>query len=183
MPNKTQTKTTEKPSRILKKATCPLLSPSATGKLTYNIGYSEDSGAVFVRIIANTGGGYFSNEWIALEDVTDIIEEQPKAEPFPALVFRQLYESRGSNNHGFLAAALRAEGILKPVDKKPYLNVFGSMKPFSDAIGPLIQDDTALEDEVAIHEAEVAAKREAQIAKTKAAGKSAKSTRGSTRKK
>lgn len=159
----------DKPSRILKKGTCPQLSRTTDAKLSYNIGYSDSSGTTFIRIIANSGGGFFSNEWIALEDICGVIEKLPQKEPFPALVLKSLYQSRGANNHGFLAAALRKEGILVAVDTKPYLNLFGGMKAFSDGIGKLIQNNTSLEDEVALHAAEVEAKREALIAQVKAA--------------
>ncbi|MYM63318.1 hypothetical protein [Pseudomaricurvus sp. HS19] len=165
----TKKQPTDKPSRILKKGTCPQLSRTTDAELTYNIGYSDSSHALFIRITANSGGGFFSNEWIALEAITNVIEVLPRKEPFPALVLKPLYQSRGANNHGFLAAALRQEGILVAVDTKPYLNLFGGMKAFSDGIGKLIQNNTALEDEVALHEAEVEAKREALIAQVKAA--------------
>jgi len=56
--------------------------------------------------------GFFSNEWIALNDVMDTIETTSSDKPFKALIFKSLYESKRSNNHGFLAAALRAEKLL-----------------------------------------------------------------------
>jgi len=167
---------TNKPTRIIKKSQCNLISPTATGKLTYNIGFNDKTNDLFIRIITNSGGGFFSKEWISLENIMNSLEQQPKKAPFKALIFRSLYESRGSNNHGFLSAALRAEGILQPVEKAVYSHTFSSMKPFSDATDKLIQGDTALKDEVAIHEAKLAAQREAMAEKMKKAPKAQKST-------
>jgi len=114
------------PTRIIQQSTCKLISPAAKGQLTYNIGHNDQSKALHFRVIANTGGGFFSNEWIALDDVLSCIEEQPAGEPFKAIIFRKLYvSSKSSNNHGFLAAALRAEGILLPVEKAVYSHIFG----------------------------------------------------------
>jgi len=61
--------TTASTTRIIKQSTCPSISPSAKGKLTYNISHNDQSKALHFRVIANTGGGFFSNEWIALDNV------------------------------------------------------------------------------------------------------------------
>ena len=58
---------TQPSTRIINLSTCKLISPSAKGKLTYNIGHNDQSKALSIRVIANTGGGFFSNEWIAME--------------------------------------------------------------------------------------------------------------------
>ncbi len=143
-------------TRIIKQSTCKPISPSAKGKLTYNIGHNDQSKALHIRVIANTGGGFFSNEWIALDDVLSCIEEQPTDDPFKALIFRQLYvSSRSSNNHGFLAAALRAEGILLPVEKAVYSHTLGDVAAFTTAMAKPIKDNVSLEETVALHNAEI----------------------------
>ncbi|MEH6633803.1 MAG: hypothetical protein V7776_23685, partial [Halopseudomonas aestusnigri] len=103
--------------RIIKKSTAPKLSPRAQGSLTYHIGYNNNSKSFHFRITANSGG-FFSYEWVALNDILDIIESTSSDKPFKAIIFKSLYQSKGSNNHGFLAAALRAESLLLPVEKQ-----------------------------------------------------------------
>ena len=68
-------------TRIIKQSTCKPISPTAKGKLTDNIGHNDQSKYLHFRIIANTGGGFFSNEWIALDGILACIEEQPTDEP------------------------------------------------------------------------------------------------------
>lgn len=68
--------------RIIKKSTSPKLSPKATGSLAYHVGYNNNSKSFHFRTTANSGGGFFSDEWIALSDILDIIEGTPSDEPF-----------------------------------------------------------------------------------------------------
>jgi len=60
------------PTRIIKQSTCKLISLAAKGQLTYNIGHNDQSKSIHIRVIANTGGGFFSNEWIALNDILTV---------------------------------------------------------------------------------------------------------------
>jgi len=98
--------------RIIKRTTCPKITASANGQLTYDV--SDES--YLLRITANPGGGFFSNEWVTLKSITDILKKHPNT-LLKAPVFKPLFESLGGNNHGFLAAALRHEGIILADDK------------------------------------------------------------------
>jgi hypothetical protein len=169
-------------TRIISKKKGKLLSPTAKGTLTFNVGHNDQSKSLHFRIVTNTGGGFFSNEWIALDDILACIEEQPTDEPFKALIFRQLYvASRSSNNHGFLAAALRAEGILLPVEKAVYSHTLGDVAAFTKAMQKPIKENVSLEDTVAIHNDEVEARRQAmteKMQKAHAGASKVKSTKG-----
>lgn len=157
--------------RIIKKYTAPKLSPSAKGDLTYHVGYDETDKTFHIRVTANSGGGFFSNEWIALNDILSTIETSSPDKPFKAIIFKPLYESKGSNNHGFLAAALRAEKLLLPVEKQLMSHTLGDVKGFKAAMQPLIKDKVSLEDEVAEAEKMKEAKRAEMIAAMKKAAK------------
>ena len=129
------TNTKNSPShRILKKGTCQQIAPSSKGQLTYEVGASQDNQQLYIRVTSNSGGGYFSNEWIALDAIQQTIEEQAPEQPFKSLVFKPLYVSRGANNCGFLSAALRKEGILAVVPKAPYSHLAGDIQAFRAAM-------------------------------------------------
>lgn len=64
------TTTTQK--RIIKINQCPTLSNNST--LTYHIGCDDKDNAIHFRIRANTGGGFFNDEWIALSDIQAAFE-------------------------------------------------------------------------------------------------------------
>jgi hypothetical protein len=159
--------------RIIKRQyDCPTISPSSKATLAYDINHDKESNSLSIRIIANSGGGFFSNEWIAINDILACIEKAPADFPFKALIFRHLYKSKGSNNHGFLAAVLRNEGLLVSVPKAAYSHAVGDHDAFNKAVQKLVKGKTNLEDIVAIREAEIEAKREALAKKMKAAAKS-----------
>jgi len=157
--------------RIIKKSSTPKLSPQAQGSLTYHVGYDETAKTYHFRITANTGGGFFSNEWVALNDVLDTIETTSSDKPFKALIFKSLYQSKGSNNHGFLAAALRTESLLLPVEKQLMSHTLGDVKSFKAAMQQLIKDKVSLDDDVAEAEKIKEAKRAKLIETMKASAK------------
>lgn len=157
--------------RIIKISTTQKLSASAKGDLTYHIGYEETAKNFHFRITANSGGGFFSNEWVALNDILDTIETTSPDKPFKAIIFKPLYQSKGSNNHGFLAAALRAESLLLPVEKQLMSHTLGNVKSFKTAMQQLIKDKVSLEDDVAEAEKIKEAKRAELIAAMKASAK------------
>ncbi len=95
---------------ILKKAKCGNLSNPGKKTLIYNVGNHDDE--YYVRLSDNQGGGFFSTEWLAL---TDITSETPSEESFTTALLTPLYESKSSNNPGFLAAVLVAEKLWLPV--------------------------------------------------------------------
>jgi hypothetical protein len=157
--------------RIIKKSTAQKLSPRAQGSLTYHVGYDETAKTFHFRITANSGGGFFSNEWIALNDTLDTIETTSSGKPFKALIFKSLYQSKGSNNHGFLAAALRAEKLLLPVEKQLMSHTLGDVKSFKAAMQQLIKDKVSLDDDVAEAEKIKEAKQAEMVAAMKASAK------------
>ena len=163
--------------RIIKKSTSPKLSPRAQGSLTYHVGYNDSDKSFHFRITANSGGGFFSNEWIALNDVLDTIETTSSDKPFKALIFKSLYQSKGSNNHGFLAAALRAETLLLPVEKQLMSHTLGDVKSFKTAMQQLIKDKVSLDDEVAAAEKIKETKRAELVAAMKASAKNKPTTK------
>ena len=63
--------------RVLSTGTCDTLSGSS--KLTYHIGSMPD-GEIYLRVHSNTGGGFFSQEWISLAGHPDGTEETPGRE-------------------------------------------------------------------------------------------------------
>jgi len=157
--------------RIIKKSTAPKMSPRAQGSLTYHVGYDETDKTFHFRITANSDGGFFSNEWIALNDILNTIETTSPYKPFKALIFKSLYDSKGSNNHGFLAAALSTEKLLLPVEKQLMSHTLGDVKSFKAAMQQLIKDKVSLEDDVAEAEKIKEAKRAELIEAMKAAAK------------
>lgn len=149
--------------RIIKHDHCSKISSPDDFTLTYNIGYDDSAESLYLRIIANSSGGFFSNEWISIDSIWETIETCKADKPFKALIFKRLYQSQSANNHGFLAAALRAEKLLLPAEKQKLSHTKGEIKAFKTSMQKLIKGQVTLEDEVAAAEKVKEAKREELI--------------------
>ncbi len=111
--NKQIIKMTPQLLRIIKIATCP----NCTGKftLTYHFGCNADN-QVYVRIMVNSGGGIFSNEWVKLSDIQAALHDAPF--PLTSLPLIKLFSGKSVNTPGFLLAILKHEGLIKLLDGK-----------------------------------------------------------------
>ena len=120
------------PMRILQVATCPSL--SGRSDLTYHIGCDEDS-AIHFRIWANTAAGMFSNMWVAMADLNELLAGADKV---TSGTLQPFFASTSKNNAGFMLAVLKGEGLIdrSQVHERAYQCT--DSKPFLDRINALI---------------------------------------------
>jgi len=105
-------------------AECQKLS---SGILNYEVGI--DKGEYFVKVAENPGGGRFSDEWVPVKKIEDVLE---KAGPsFSSIIFREVFVSKSTNNAGFLAAILKAEKVVGPAADNPKKLTFLSFAGFA----------------------------------------------------
>jgi len=100
--------------RILKTASCKTISAKST--LTYQIGTEDDE--LHVRITKNTGGGFFSDEWISMNDIQSVLDEQPAGTPVTSFLLQPLFRGKSVNTPAFLLSALVHEKLLRPMQDK-----------------------------------------------------------------
>ena len=100
--------------RVLKTATCTTLSGKST--LTYQIGIQNDE--IHVRISKNTGGGFFSQEWISLNDIRSVLDEHPEGTPVTSFILQPLFHGKSVNTPGFVLSVLVHEKLLVPMQDK-----------------------------------------------------------------
>jgi len=100
-------------SRIIKIATCPTCSGKAT--LTYHFGCTTDN-QVHICIAANSGGGFFSEEWVPLKGIQEALDKAPH--PVSAFPLIKLFIGKSVNTPGFLLAVLKHEGLVKLLEGK-----------------------------------------------------------------
>lgn len=96
--------------RILKTASCPSL--SGKSKLTYNIG-CNDQGAIQFQVIANDGGGFWNNDWVAQQSIQEVLDSQAHGHDLTSATFRAIYPSKSTNSPGFLLAVLKDVGLVQ----------------------------------------------------------------------
>jgi len=119
--------------RIIKVVSCP----TSTGKttLTYHIGCTTDKDIQF-RVVANTGGGLFSPEWISLSAIKPAFEQAPF--PLTSYPLINLYQGKSTNTPAFLMAALKNEGLVRNLEGKIRGYEILDSKPFIDEVNALM---------------------------------------------
>lgn len=85
------------------------------GQIHYRILTNTERHSLFITITGNDGGGYYSKEIIAFENVERCLEGLETEKPLSSKIFQAAFTGQSSNNAGFLAAILRAEHLLAPV--------------------------------------------------------------------
>ncbi|SFM51616.1 hypothetical protein [Nitrosomonas communis] len=101
--------------RVLKEGSCRSLTGKST--LTYHVGCTAES-EVHFRLADNTGGGFFSDEWVALSAIQEAFDQQQKGKPIVSHILFSLFQGRSLNTPAFLLAVLKAEGLVIPLGDK-----------------------------------------------------------------
>ena len=105
----------EREVRVLKSSGCP--SMSVKSKLTYEIGLQGETDPV-IRISRNSGGGFFSDEWLPLAAIQKVLAGRGAEKGLTSNAFRGTYQGKSVNTAGFLVAVLKAEGVIQPQAEK-----------------------------------------------------------------
>lgn len=128
--------------RILKIATCPNLSESAV--LTYHVGCTDD-GEILFRIHANSGAGFFSREWVSINDIKQASDKVPADKPITSYILHSLFVGKSTNNPSFLFAVLKQEGFVQRsvIDDRCYDRI--EPAAFMAEIEMLIKSDISLD--------------------------------------
>ena len=124
-------KNPENPVQVLREAQCKSLEGSAT--LHYQIG-TDESGAIHFKIAGNTGGGFFSNEWVAFDDIQAAFNDWGSDTPITSMALRSLFKGKSVNTPSFMLAVLSAEGLLKPMPKRKRVHRATDPQAFLDSL-------------------------------------------------
>lgn len=129
--------------RILKKAQCPTI--SGKSDLTYNIA-SDPQKAIYLRVASNSGGGFFSQEWVALKDIQQALLS---GSPISAIRLMPLFRGQSVNTPGFLLAVLAAENLIRPLPGKQRVHELVEGSDFQARMDKLIASNANLPDDAA----------------------------------
>jgi len=106
---------TEPNKCIIKIGGCPTLSGKET--LTYHVG-SDDHNALYFRVVANSGNGFFNKDWLALSDIQECFNSWPVDSTITSFTIWSLLKGKSSNTSAFILAALKHEGIVATLKGK-----------------------------------------------------------------
>ncbi len=129
--------------RIIKKAQCPTI--SGKSDLTYNIACDPQK-AVYLRVASNSGGGFFSQEWVALKDIQKALSA---GGPISAIRLMPLFRGQSVNTPGFLLAVLAAENLVRPLPGKQRVHELVQNSDFQARMDKLIASNANLPDDAA----------------------------------
>lgn len=108
---------------------------SGKHKLTYHIGCDTESD-IYFRVYENSGGGYFSTEWVSLKAIQQAIEQGRK--PTTSFALYDLFNGQSVNTPAFLLAALLKEGLVQIHEENQRCYAATDPSPFIAEINQLI---------------------------------------------
>jgi hypothetical protein len=162
--------------KVIKTATCKSLTAKST--LTYQFG-TDEAGSVHIRITKNTGGGYFSNEWIRMDDVRAVLEGQPAGTRVTSFMLQPLFQNVSANNCAFLLAILLAAKLAYPVKgKKRHLAIVDSDE-FTEKVSKLVSSKATTKKTTAFSHKKTVSRKVTVKKKATARKKTARMVRGS----
>ena len=121
--------------RVLSTGTCDTLTGSS--RLTYHIGCMPD-GEIYLRVHSNTGGGFFSQEWISLRDILTALKKRPDGKPITSILLMPLYRGRSANTPGFLLSVLLHEKLVRSLQGKRRRHELGDPSVFTAKVDKLL---------------------------------------------
>jgi hypothetical protein len=92
------------------------------GHITYSLLKDAESKEVYITLVANDGGGYFSREIVPFSSVEQCLAHIDTGKGVRGQMFKDAFVGRSSNNPGFLLLALKHEGLLTPAGDASYLH-------------------------------------------------------------
>ena len=93
--------------RVLKADNCPSLTARST--LGYELGLKDES-ELYLRLVSNTGSGFFSKEWIPCSVIEQLITG---ANELTSTSFKTLFPNKSVNTGGFVMAVIKALGLIQ----------------------------------------------------------------------
>nr|WP_321460900.1 hypothetical protein [uncultured Vibrio sp.] len=103
------------------------LSPKSNSHVYFEVAARKSDNQLHIRLTGNDGGGLHSKEFIPLQTLFDILEQQ-KEKSFKSSVFASAFKGGSSNNKSFMAAAMRSDaiGLITPAPNSLFSHVLTS---------------------------------------------------------
>ncbi|MCG7584956.1 hypothetical protein [Photobacterium sp. OFAV2-7] len=109
-------------SNIVLQGKAKKLSPKTENHVFYELAVHDEENELYLRLSGNEGGGLHSKEWIKLQDILTVLEDQDD-KSFKSTALKPVFKGGSANNSGFLAASLRGLLLISPSEKSVFLHV------------------------------------------------------------
>jgi hypothetical protein len=125
--------------RVLATGTCNTLTGSS--RLTYHIGRMPD-GEIYLRVHSNSGGGFFSQKWIPLQDIMQALRKRPAGKTITSILLNPLFRGKSVNTLGFLLAVLLHEKLVRSLQGKSRRHELADPYVFTSKVDKLMSSGT-----------------------------------------
>jgi len=139
--------------RIIKIGTC--LSLSGKSNLTYHVGHviaddeADTSGDnIHVRVYANSGHGFFSDEWVPMSSIQEVFDKLHAGQPITSYMLYPLFRGKSLNSPGFMLAVLQDAGFVRHMQDRRRNYELGDPSAFMAEMVALIDAGTDLRGDV-----------------------------------
>ena len=99
-------------------------------------------GEIYLRVHGNTGGGFFSQEWISLRDILTALKKRPDGRPITSILLNPLFRGRSANTPGFLMAVLLHEKVVRSMQGKLRRHELMGPSAFTEKVDRLMASGT-----------------------------------------
>ena len=106
---------------VLKSGIAKKAGMRSEGEIGYQLLIND--GTLYVRLVSNNRGGYFSRECIPFSRIADCLSATSADRAIPSKAFRTAFVGKSANNAGFLAAVLREEGVIAAAPENVHLHL------------------------------------------------------------
>jgi hypothetical protein len=100
------------PFWLLNAGSAKKLGQHSAGILNYHVLADNDRHGLLLAVTRNEGGGYYSRERVPFRTIVKCLDKYKSGVPFVSKVLKDVFVSKSANNAGFMAAVLRALGLL-----------------------------------------------------------------------
>lgn len=107
--------------RLIRESRAAKLGLRSSGQIVFQILTDDSLQDLFVRIAANEGGGYASDEAVSVHALVRCITDLETGGLLRSGTFKSAFVGRSANNSGFITAVLLAEGLLSRDAERPHL--------------------------------------------------------------
>jgi len=101
------------------------LSAKSKGLIGFELALNTDDKCRYLRMTGNSNGGLFSKEWVSLDAVFSLLEQQALDKAFKSSIFKAVISGKSANNCSFISAVLRSEefGLILKSEKSQFLHL------------------------------------------------------------
>ncbi|MBK7276171.1 MAG: hypothetical protein IPI51_12895 [Betaproteobacteria bacterium] len=113
---------------------------SGRSTLTFSVGRHPDTGALHLRIVGNTGGGMWCDEWIPGSEIDAVVIGDPE---LTSRSFQVLKPGRSTNTAGFVMAAVKSMGLIRNNAENTRLHELVPTETFEKVVTALMDEESA----------------------------------------